>query len=273
MLSASFITTAVEKYSLSPEQTAAAKLHDALSRLATATGLYMATPPAGEVAAKLIGAGTVSAVAAAIPVIPGIPSAVKTALMLGPLALALAPDAQKQQLVNLLRAHAELIATAIDVYLATRTPAAPPAMPDTTTTPIVSTASTVSTSFVPPKKPGAGWITAAVTGYKAGSVALRNVKRGVYSVYSPIAGLGMHYPASVSGLGIADAYGNCTFGDCGSLGEAPAGMMKVAELPTPPPGVPVVGEEDDTPWYKKPLFLAAAGIATIGLGYLALRKR
>jgi hypothetical protein len=120
---------------------------------------------------------------------------------------------------------------------------------------------------------------APATGYPPGSIAAWSQKLGRWRVAVPATG--------VAGLGVADAYGTCIFGDCG-LGQTytedtSPNVIYLTDPVTPPPGTTPVPEDDldkatgKSKFYKKWWFWAAVGggVAVVGGGayYLTRKKK
>jgi hypothetical protein len=148
-------------------------------------------------------------------------------------------------------------------------PAAPPP-PEGTVRPVgrfISNLTLVATSMLPTRAPAAQIVLGPPRpSYKRGSIARFNVTRGVWSIYSPLAGV----------LGC----GACARG----LGEdevnppVPVGFVKTGEELAPPADVAQGGQETDkTPLYKNPYFWLAVGgavaVAVAGGGYYLVRRR
>jgi len=124
-------------------------------------------------------------------------------------------------------------------------------------------------------------IQTAVKKYPVGSIQWLDVTKGKWIIAIPIG-------TSISGFagyGVADQWGDCIFGDCGSLGQdAGATHQPAEETDAPAPGVTTVSEKDgkertgqgSKSLFKKPMFWAAVagGAAVLGTGgYFLLRRK
>jgi LPXTG-motif cell wall-anchored protein len=241
-------------------------LQQALKSLATA-----AKYPAGDPGAidGVVGQQTVQALALWLPKIPKVPSAVGTVLKLASVGYGLLPESTRKTVQTTISSYAKELAVGVNAVYAlyTGNVPSPPAVPGVPPAP--SSGSGLFNLNLPfrPLLPSA-----AAGKYKAGSVARFNTTRGVWSIYSPLAGAGFGL-----GLGVVSD-GHCMGGEC--LGEVnppvPVGFVKTGEELAPPSDVAKSGQETDkTPLYKNPYFWLAIGGAVVvaGGGFYLVRRR